>query len=282
MRFLLLFAALLATGSPEALGQDFRGAAMLAAQSPRFPCQQAIRLINQAQRPGMSVLWSTFGSSLNCLYAFTSANAHRPHLLHVHFSNEACRRNKRCLGQEVFPTLDVRSYNTLLRDYPAIAYATIGPRVEQIKQALESISNKNTVLMLSTGLEDNYTERAYESIYKMIRSVWPHLMNRNPVSPKAGAGSAIFLESHLLNKKFENRFCLVSEDGNQQQNKDSVKLFKKYKKCFAVFLWRWRWQNNASSKVKRAGVFIPPMERRFRITARDVRDVGATLRTPRG
>lgn len=251
---------------------------MLAAQSPKFPCSRAIRLLNQSPRPAISVLWGTFGSSLRCLQAFTATNVHRPHLLHVHFSNEACRRNKRCQSEELFPGTSVKDYNSLLRDNPAQAYATIGPRTQEIKQALESISNKNTILMLSTGLEDNYTPKAYEAIYKMIRSVWPYLMNRNPLSLQATPGAAVFLEHHVLSKDFNNRYCLVSEDGNQQQNKDSVKLFKKYNKCFAVFVWRWRWQNDASSRIKRAGIFIPPKQRTFRVTTRDVSDIGRVFR----
>lgn len=282
VRRLLLLLGLLLALNTESEGQGFRGVAALGAMHPNFPCDSLLKLVNQSPRPALGVLWDSFGQELSCVAAYLNSNKNRQHLLEIHFSNEVCRRNKRCTSDEFLSELSVSFYNYYLTNFPWVINKRILDRVFEIRDKVVPLINKNTILILTTGLEDNFTDRAYLNLYGMIRPVWPFYMARNPVrgiNGKVFISEAKIVESHILGSRFPSEvLCMVSEDGNQQQNADSRRLLRQRRGCLAVFLWRWRWQNAAPSGAKRAGLYIPPREREFRITPRDVREVGGLLR----
>lgn len=282
VRWLTLLIVFLISFPGPSKGQGFRGVAALGAMHQNFPCNSLLKLVNQSPRPALGVLFGSFGEELGCIQSYLNSNKNRKHLLEIHFSNEVCRRNKRCARDEFLPDLNITFYNYYLSNFPWVINKEILDRVNLIRDKIVPLINDNTILILTTGLEDNFTDRAYLNLYGMIRPFWPYYMARNPVrgiNGKVFVSEAKIAESHILNSKFpKDVLCMVSEDGNQQQNADSRKLLRQRRGCLAVFLWRWRWQNAAPSGAKRSGLYVPPRERKFRITPRDVREVGRILR----
>lgn len=237
----------------------------------RFPCGKALQIVNRSQRPAIAVLWASFGYDFSCVARFLAENAHRPHLLEIHFSNEASRRRKpsQRFQAELYPSDSVNDYNKRLERMDAEMQAAIDIRLNDIQNFFYRYANANTHFVLSLGLEDNYSQRAYESLFSYIYSQWPVAMVRSTVKNKKRA-STEYLEYHSNNGKPSNG-CLANEDGNDNGTSSTKKFFKRYKKCVATFVWRGRHQG------WKKGRFVPLADRRYEITDKDVRELGAIL-----
>lgn len=267
----LLFLLFLAPHLAQAEG--FRGISAFSLPNSDFPCDRALAILAHPRFPAISVLWETFGIDYTCLQRFTQAFRHKPHLVQFHLTNEACRRNQRCLDGELFTDLTAPYYSIYLEFFPHLVQQQIIDRTLNIYSFAKTIANQNTYLLLSLGLEDNLTQGAADNLERIVSQVWPWFISRNSVRGSHTSLQGI-RETHHPSQTLLPPACIVNEDGNTVTLKTSQALLKKHRGCFAIFLWRHRWQN---ADEGRSG-FIPPRERTFNITAKDVGEIGALLR----
>lgn len=219
------------------------------------------------------MVWGTFGKDPSCVINFLEKFHDRPHLLQIHFSNETCRRDRSCLEGEIANGATVYWYNRYLAENPQPIYREVLDRIQEIRAFVDEHKNSNTALLLSLGLEDNYTAQAARNLEALLRPSWPYLINRNPVRNDAIVTNK-FLEAHDPRKALRGPWCIFSEDGNRSSLTALKSRLKAYRHCIVVFAWRRNWQN-AEPRERR---FVPPRSRKFYFTAKDRRDVRYLLR----
>lgn len=247
----------------------YEGGAVLAAMNDRFPCDAFISSVRSAKYPAMAVLWKTFGDDMSCVSKFTDAFKDRPHLLEIHFSNETCRRSK-CEKEELFPSWSVREMNAALeRDDKALGDA-VNSRMLDIYAAAESVRKPTTRLVVSTGLEDNYTNRAFDRMFQWVSSVWLDEVVRSPVNyGETYKGRADLMEKHSPNPNFAHQNCIASEDGLYNRSTLSTRMyFQDNSHCLATLWWRPAHQGRADGVA-----LTPPKTRKFIFSEQDVNDL---------
>lgn len=247
----------------------YEGGAVLAAMNDRFPCDAFISAVSSAKHPAMAVLWKTFGDDLSCMKKFTETFKDRPHLLEIHLSNETCRRSK-CEKEELFPSWSVSQMNAALeRDDKALGDA-VNSRMLDIYAAAMALKNPNSKIIVSTGLEDNYTNRAFDRMYQWVAEVWAGEIVRSPVDyGETYKGKADVIEQHSPHPYFANQRCIASEDGLYDRDTlDTDGYFQDNNSCLAVLWWRDDHQGRAKGQA-----LTPPKTRKFTFSDHDVKEL---------
>lgn len=271
----LLFILGLILAAPTKGHCQYTGLSAFAAMHPRFPCDRYLSIVNRSPAPAMSVLWGTFGTDPSCVERFLASNSHRPHLLQIHFSNENCRKHGICREGEILAGVSPRGYDHLLITYDFFTYLAIQQRVIDIFVFTELRRNPHTTLVLSTGLEDQYSQVAYLrlSAYLHAPGHWPHIINRNPLGGRRNIHGD-FLERHGESARCLKGINIVNEDGSDQSTSESRKFLSRTRNCFARFLWRKTHQGRSKASGR---INTPPRNRNFEISERDVRELGKLL-----
>lgn len=265
---------LLATLAPEAASAQFTGLSAYAATSPRFPCDAYLNIVERAQYPAMAIVWGTFGDDLTCAERFLDTNKDRPHLLEIHFSNEACRRKHNCGEGELARTLSVKSYDLALRTNHFLTIRELELRAVAIRDWANDHGNSNTNMLLSTGLEDDLSDSAYVQLHRHIRFFWPYLITRSPNG--AAHGHTLpgdFRERHGNGARCRSAAELVNEDGSTPSTAESRRFLSRNRGCLARFLWRAKHQG----RTKNNRPVYPRRSRIFDIPDRDVETLGQLL-----
>lgn len=156
--FILAFLSCNANPKREEGPTRYIGLSAFAALNSSFPCDTFLASLNKSPAPAMAILLNTFGSDWSCVNKFLSENSNKPHLLEIHFSNEACRRNNRCGSEEFLSGLTVNEYNQVLSDEISSVAPKIARKILDVHSRIESNISPKTRLILSLGLEDNLTE----------------------------------------------------------------------------------------------------------------------------
>ncbi len=245
--------------------------------NPRFPCDRYIHIVEAADAPALSVVWGTFGDDTTCPATFLDYFADRPHLLQIHLTNETCRRNSnQCFEGELFGDVTVPQFNRRLQNYDLPTYAQIDSRIRDILTFVEKSKNENTTLVLSLGLEDNYTLPAYLSLRAYALTLWPYFVSRNPVGGHAGSHvPGDILERHSRRSRFSSPLCIANEDGNNQSFSDSLAFIHRYAGCLGTFIWRAPAQGRGFKGDSLTRI-TPPRKRTFTISGKDIIE-GRTL-----
>lgn len=238
-----------------------------------FPCERFLQLADKAERPVMAVLYGTFGRSTACLKRFAHKFRERPHLIEIHATNETCRRKPRvCLQGELFENLRVREYNALLETMPKYAEVKLTARLKRIVDVTK-LGNRFTTWVLSTGLEDNFSKKAYAKVVKLYRANWPYLIARSPVGDTAYAKGADFAELHTANAEFGQKPCIWNQDGLDGGHPEAREAFKRFSHCSVLIGW-----TKASQGIVGAA-FIAPRKRVFSLSNGDLNGYGSILGT---
>ncbi len=246
---------------------QYQGIAIYAAMSTRFPCQRSLDSLTGVEAPAIQVLLGTFGDSPTCINTFLANNPTKNHLLLAHLSNEVCRRNKRCFSGELLPRVNVRKYNQLLRSNNTQLYARIRARIEKFMSSL--VLGPNSVVAISTGLEDNYDNAAFSKLYSFVKQVVPNIqIFRNPLGHRTIPG--VLLEHHgrQINHKASSRgrriYNLDSSDIKHYGGLSLPRAWASNRKgAYAILIWSARWQGYTKP-------FKAPKKRRFSFTPTDV------------
>lgn len=267
----LLMLLLLAFWSAHSRAEPYVGFSSFAALSPRFPCAKFLKIANRAKRPAMTVLHGTFGANYQCVNRFIRQNSHRPHLVEVHLLNGPCRRNFRCHDGELYPNVSVPAWNRKLETKNAQILSDIIDRAYVVMLALKQA--ETTELVLSIELEDNFTPRAFRSVYGAIREVWGGYGFGQIVRGQVGATCATFpfCESHGVFP--DGRAAIWNQDGDDLPLSDDAEWLESCRQPgrLACFLWSARAQGIFGPN------FVKPSDRRFEITDRDILEYGALM-----
>lgn len=244
----------------------------------------------------MSILWKTFDRPKRALCAqrFLNRYMHKPHTLQIHFSDETARRARRTYQGAVAPTKSVNLYNRALERENEGILRRVQLRALEIVDFIYQNANEETEVILSTGLEDTYTNRAYRILHREIKKNIPSefLTSRNPLGKNENAfdiGGADFIELHSFKPRFTGQAgCIASLDGYRIDfdRRDSrglsegvVKLSDvshfirrhRARGCH-VFLWWPGPQGRGEAK------FVEPRRRDFRIYREDVSAINRIIR----
>lgn len=256
----------------------FIGLAIYAATSTAFPCSKALEALQNIENPAIEIMAESFGSDYKCLYRFSSRFSDRDNLAVVHITNEVCRRNKNCSRFELLPTYSVSRLNRALsrgRKHVETAYRR---RIRAILGRLQGLQQRAR-LLLTTGLEDNFTPAAFKEVKRIIleETGGKYEIVRSKVDKQVGGNHDYFDELHAWPVKNINARSLYNFDGlsicyderDCRQGGVSVRqarriITERAQNAFAVFLWRGEWQGLDG------GIFKFPRARKFRFNQRDV------------
>lgn len=204
--------------------------------------------------------------SLDCPKAFLTYFADRPHLLEIHVSNEAGRRKAGALGIGDFaPRLSVKEINRRLALGDIALLDEYRLRIDGLVSELAPYATIYSQLVLSLGLEDNYRTEAYRALKAVAEEAWPYLIVRNPCTGSKEVAPGHLKETHSTGTRFKTGMCVANEDGNYGQGTSGSRAFlRRYKGCYATFLWRGRHQGRTSP------VWTPRNKRKIEIPKSDV------------
>lgn len=221
LKYILAFLAIVTVTTP-AHGQIC--VSYFAAQAfTEKQCNEALKVFNHVNTPCTAILWQTFTIKQNnlCAQKFLSKFKDRPHILEVHFSNEAGRRNRRLSQYEFAASLSVAAYNSGLEKRRRGTVRLVQRNAAQIRAFIALYANKNTKAIVSTGLEDNFSNGAYKTILSLIKQAFLNVQNvqivRNPVGHhEKNYLGADFIELHGIRPSFSPKSkgkCIANLDG---------------------------------------------------------------------
>lgn len=219
--YLLLVAVI--TGSTNLCEAQQVGVSYYAIQSfSSRECSTALRVFDNIETPALSMLWSTFGSDKRCLVKYLDRFTSRPHTLEIHITNNTCLRTRKCRRGEIVRDMSSRQYNRLLVTRDKDLMRSLRHRVREIVSFLKRYASPHTTIILTTGLEDDYSLKAYKVVFDILlkeRRRLSFLIARNPNrrNPSIGiAPGADLLELHGLSPRFPEDFagrCIANNDG---------------------------------------------------------------------
>lgn len=199
------------------------GVSYLAAMHDKFPAQIALQAFPDIDNPTVAVLWGTFGKNKAFIKDFMTKFPKGT--VQIYLSNEVARRKTMYKG-ELFRKVGVQGYNNKLVQMTPLTKLRIHRRIFAIKSLLEKHKKQHT-LILSLGLEDQFTNAATGKLLQCVKEVWPYKTSRNPMGdtfPKLDYGPYFldYGELHGLSPNLpQNRFGVYCNDGDSIDLPDS-------------------------------------------------------------
>ena len=214
-----------------------------------------------APNPIMPILVGTFGDDWSCVERFLASNKDKPHALEVHITNQSCHRLRRCKKGEI-GTGDTAAFNRALLTPTSPTNLTIETRIRDLESRLSKIKNNNTTILVSSGLEDQYCNKCYSSVYNLIRTYIPYAKIIRNTILRNQSFVADYVESHFLWSKCDAN-TIISNDG-YSLNLSSVRRYRQfYSNCRGAVLWI------SSLQWGEQKFFLEPLRRKFRISVRE-------------
>jgi hypothetical protein len=268
----LVFITLFCTGL--SWEKPYVGVSSFAILHRDFDCKAYLRILKKNQKPAISFLWGTFGNDFRCIKRALHEVRGRSHVLQIHFSNETCRRQPRtCYAGELFKDLRVNGYNKKLERMSGSTMRKLISRMAAIQNFLVANATLNTRVIISGGLEDNYTEKAWGNLYTLLKEVLDYEIVRNPIGEDIrDLSGADFIELHGFDQHFRGRACIANNDGSNGTLSDFRRLFQRNQGCLAVIFWERISQGIEGDK------FIRPRKRNPRFVGRVVKMFDTLLR----
>lgn len=253
----------------------YTGFSAFAAFHPEFPCLEFLSISAKASYPATAVLVTTFGYDTKCVKRYLDRFKNRPHFLEIHTSNETFRRNLyKATKFEIAPTLGVRAYNQAIEKRDAYLLRRVRAKVKWVNKHILPLTNANSYVVLSTGLEDNYSKRAYRIIRNEIKKLWKGDLVRNPlhIPPNCRDTDGVkYCELHLPESDFGKVPCIWNNDGNYDDVFYQSEFFTRYSSCTVRLAWSARAQGIFTNQ------FVEPRRRTFEISRRDITEYGELL-----
>jgi hypothetical protein len=267
----------------------FVGLAGFALQHPNFPVGRFLRVYKNVENPATAVLWSTFGTSIDGLKTFCDDVSDRPHVVEIHLSNEVGRKNGRLFQGEFLPQTSTTQYNQFLTAKDVALETQIKNRVMRIQTKANLFSNPNTRILLSIGLEHQFTVSARRTLIEWCRESWPTIELVNNPLLNAPIKDGNLLELHGTHPNFGSRReeSISNLDGVSVNTGDGetynpyprtsislseAKQFLTRTKTSQVrLLW------SASLQGLRDGSFKPPRQREFLLSGTAIREINKLL-----
>ncbi len=274
--FLLFFLTQLAccaSSRADSLNNPFVCTTSLAAMNSSYPCEANLRALERARKPGIQVLYGTFGYDTSCLYSFAIRFQSRQSFVSIAFSNEARRRQNLLGEREMYRHDSVRGYNARLERMDSVTEATIVRRLREISEILLELERLGvTERSVTSGLEDNYTCKAWMKLDAIMRRELPPgtKIVRNPLKPSA-TECASDVDHFELHEKDPGMWGddVVSTDGlvySERQHKEWA-LKAKRQWVNAICFWKPAWQGVNPKK------FVSIEKRVFKFPESDIEEI---------
>lgn len=237
----------------------------------------------------MAILWKTFTLKENnlCTQEYLRRFEGKPHILEIHFSNEAGRRNRRLAKYEHLPKLSINGYNSGLERRRGRTIRSVTNNAKEIRHFIEKFTNQNTQILVSTGLEDNFSTEAFKVIVKEIRRILQNVqIVRNPVGDNERYfKGADYIELHGVQPHIKSAGrCIQNLDGISIKFSDgkpdaqeillsAVPDYIKRGQALSCITVLW-WKELQGIEAK----FIEPRKRKFLIEAKKINLINNLLR----
>lgn len=261
---LRIFLIMLVLVPASAQASEYRGVMALAAMHPKFPCDSVLRVLDNASKPAMSVLYGTFGTSTKCINKFLSRYADRPHLLNIYFENSTARRNRKMFAGEMAPSYTVAGLNRALERNSSLIDRSVLRRLNRVL-ALPIERNANTAFALTVGLEDNYSSAAWRRLSSRIAPRWPGLLFRNSVNDRNNyAPLAHGVDRHVSGRAscVRDKLCMVSNDGTAFKPSEFARFFASNRHADVALAWEPQLQGR-KARSRTSFSFKEPRARTF-------------------
>jgi hypothetical protein len=254
-------------------------------------CKEALKVFDGVRHPCMATLWGTFGrhGPDGCTAHFLRKFGGRKHTLEIQFENWSGRRRHALKQGELFPTFGVSQYVRKIELKDTLVIARIRARAEAIAKFLSEQASENAEIIVTTGLEDNLSNRAYRIVLAELKKTLPAnvLLARNPEGADEKNHSfdgADFAELHTVSAKFNQPGkCIVSLDGQDidftnsrredNRNVRYASLFNQIRRyrarhCYFILWW-------AAVQGKQS---INPRSRSFSFSSKNISLINLLLR----
>lgn len=251
-------------------------------------CDRAAAAFTGIRTVRTAILWRSFdrADGFSCLKRFLQIFNDRGLEIEVHVSNESGRAARRLSSYEFLPGLSSAALNRRLERGHFPTLQKIHDNAVEIREFFAPYARDGFKLIVSTGLEDRFSDDAFKTVYQIHREVFGYATEifRNPVGASLN-GRALFgsngLELHGLRPDFtglpKGRFCIQSNDGNdidfadsgRDKSKLSVSGLSSYiernkKRGCRTLLW-------TAGPQGRSGVnFVEPRARRFILDLKNI------------
>lgn len=258
------------------------GVSYFTMQAETFPCKEALSVFHRVETPATAIVWGTFGRKTECVERFLKLGKKR--ILEIHPWSEVWRRwpNRKGIN-EIQPHLRVTAFNAALERNSKKALQDIRRRLKQIDSFIKQSADENTEIILSTGLEDNYTQKAFKTVLRTTREIVGYDIARSTIFKRHHSG-ADYLEHHGLQFN-ASAPCIYSTDGTNVHTdlgrwdySDSVslgrakELLRKAGKCRIAFLWQARPQGIKGES------YIPIDKRVYSVSRHELRIFNAFIK----
>lgn len=245
----------------------------------------------------MAVLWNTFDTHRVCVPMFLKKFEYVPHILEIHATNEANRHTHKLARYEFLATESTSKYNANLVAKDPKTLEAVRKNTQKIVDYVAKYGNVNTAVMVSTGLEDKFSNAAWRVLAGAMREVLPprFLLVRSPQKDNdenTDYSLANAIELHGAGPWWSHpgtpSHCVINNDGfdidfktNAYRNGsgstfsisgmlDQIRYYKGSGCLF--FIWWTAPQADASRR------FVEPRRRDFVVHSQDVHAVNKLLR----
>lgn len=252
----------------------YSGVSAFAMMNPNYPFEALLATLDFAPNPAFAALWGTFADSTPFSTArfkqFADRYHYKPHMVETHWLNNTAITNNKIFEGEPFPQFNTSQLNAALERNDPATLATVTARIREIKAVMDEIKNGNTYLVLTTGLEDHYTPKAFENILAEIKKTWPYFIVRS------GASYGNFpREVHGASAQIGGSSIFCNEDGSIQSLSQTKSWWKKNDAAMCKLIWRA--QHQGRSPITNDFPPGSPRNRIFTYTANDVNTLGPVL-----
>ena len=260
-------------------------------------CSKALEVFNEVEHPSLAMLWGTFGRNNDCIRRYLGRFSAVPHTLEIHITNNACLRGRICRRGEIVRGISPERYSRLLeqRDRPTIS--NLRYRIREIAVTLKKARNANTRLMLSTGLEDNYSTKAFRIVQALVaeaQGITAFEVVRNPMRVRGVTADHIDrLEGHGFAPKIGSAWtgrCIANNDGDSIVFRGRASKGQRYVSELPAFIAQYRaqgclvslWWANPQGLLPKSGPRITPARRTYILRTDEIEVINGVLRDAEG
>lgn len=222
MNYILILLLLLIAS--EGRGQGIEIAHFAAQGYNKTQCKIALDGYTGIKNPTFSFLYGTFKRSGDCPKEFIRRFKNKPHSIKIYGTNETCRRGNRFCSshKEANPGYRAANYSAALETNTGVVISGLRKRVRDLRTWIDRHTEPRTRVYVVTGLEDDFTEKAYRVVvgeYRrgLLKKDFKRvIIVRNPNGSNANNFSSRgseFIELHALRSYFGGRRGIWSNDG---------------------------------------------------------------------
>lgn len=197
------------------------------------PCDDYLNAINSAEAPAYTVLWnSSFGNNRNCLKKFLNINADRPHAVVVYIDNGASRKARQLEPGDFWYGYSVNEFNQLIETRNQNVLQSFADSLDDIRSFFSRNASSFCQVVIIPGLEDIYSDKAWEVLGPFVKERTPYLLVRNPGSGGRYKDPAYFIEKHGAQASCSGWNQIANLDGSSLSKSRARKWLKKNRECF--------------------------------------------------